>query len=88
MKKQRERVWRGLSLVLLRDGYMPITSLEKWAIENKFLWWVVRDVARDLCLEEFQNNGRGYFRLSGKVVPLLPRDIPNPSRYRQAGGAA
>jgi hypothetical protein len=81
-------VWRGLALGLLRDGYCSTDAVVEWAKKNKFPLYVVKAAFDALAVETFDNDGQRYCRLSGKVVPLLPRDVPNAVTYRQAGGAA
>lgn len=43
------------------------------------------NIKLDLPALEFENGGERYWRLSDKVVPILPR---NAVTYRQAGGSA
>jgi hypothetical protein len=81
-------VWRGLVLCLLRDGYISTDALLDWAKKNKFPPKVIRAAAEAMACESFQYNGATYWRLSGKVVPILPRDVPYAVTYRQAGGSA
>ena len=81
-------VWRELALALLRHGYCATEAILQWSKENKFPPLLVRDVATALAVETFEHSGEKYWRLSGKVVPLLPRDVPHAVTYRQAGGAA
>lgn len=87
------KAWRGLSIVLLREGYCSMKAVEKWAKENNFVLRMINDVIDALAVERFDHDGEIFFRLSGKVVPLLPRDVREVSTYRQAavaygGGAA
>ena len=81
-------VWRELALALLRHGYCATEAVLQWAKENKFPPLLVRDVAAALAVETFDHAGQRYWRLSGKVVPILPRDVPYAVTYRQAGGSA
>jgi hypothetical protein len=81
-------VWRELALALLRHGYCATEAVLQWAKENKFPPLLVRDVAAALAVETLDHAGQRYWRLSGKVVPILPRDVPYAVTYRQAGGSA
>jgi hypothetical protein len=80
-------VWRGLSLGLLRDGYCSIDAVVEWAKQNKFPLYVVKAAFDALAVERFDHNGEQYCRLSGKVVPIMPRHVRNAVTYRQEGGA-
>jgi hypothetical protein len=79
-------VWRGLALSLLRDGYCPTRAVEQWARENGVPLRVVSAAVSALAIECFEYAGETYWRLSGKVVPILPRDVRSAVTYRQAGG--
>ena len=68
-------IWRGFAICLLRDGYCSMKAVEKWAKDNKWLLRTVSDVIKALAIESFDYEGEVYFRLTGKVVPLLPRDV-------------
>ena len=81
-------IWRGLSMSLLRDGYCSLNSVERWAKEHKWHLRTVTNVIKALAVESFDYEGELYLRLSGKVVPLLPRDVRDVSAYRSAGTAA
>jgi len=81
-------VWRGLAMCLLREGYIGVDCLLDWRKKNKLPMQVVFDVVKAMDLEKFFHDDKPYLRLGGKVVPILPRDVPNPVTYRQAGGAA
>ena len=83
-------IWRGLAMCLLREGYCSMKSVECWAKENNWRLRTVSDVIEALAIESFDHDGETYFRFSGKVVPLLPRDVRNVSIYRGAhsGGNA
>jgi hypothetical protein len=78
-------IWRGLAMFLLREGYCSMKSVERWAKDNKFLLPVVRRVIDALAIESFDHEGEIYFRLSGRVVPLVPRDVRDVRAYRIAG---
>ena len=88
MSEQWFPVWHGLALGLLREGYLATEVVLRWAKENKFPPLLVREVAAALAVECFEHDGQKYWRLSCKVVPILPRDVPDVVTYRQAGGAA
>jgi hypothetical protein len=79
-------VWRGLALGLLRDGYCSTDAVIEWARKNKFPLYVVKAAFDALAVERFHHNGEQYCRLSGKVVPILPRDVPNAVTYRRGRG--
>ena len=64
-------IWHGLAICLLREGYCSM----KWAKDNKWLLRTVSEVIKALAIESFDYEGEVYFRLTGKVVPLLPRDV-------------
>ena len=77
-------IWRGLAVTLLREGYCSMKAVEKWAKDNKWRLRTVSDVIQALAIESFDHEGEVYFRLTGKVVPLLPRDVRDVSTYRGA----
>lgn len=81
-------VWRGLAAAFLRDGYCSPRGIEQWAKENKFHLRLVREVLEAMHVEGFEHEGAIYLRLSGKVVPFLPREVRDVRTYRQAGSAA
>ena len=83
-----QTLWRGLALDLLREGYVSLKAVECWARQCKFPLPVIRAAADALAVEGFEHDGEHYWRLSGKVVPILPRDVRNAVTYRQAGGSA
>ena len=82
------RAWRGLALGFLREGYYSADAVLHWAKENGFSLWMVKQALEALAVEQFDHNGERYWRLSGKVVPILPREVREAAAYRQAGGAA
>ena len=45
-------------------------------------------IANQLALEAFEEGGATHYRLTGKVVPILPRIVRNVQTYRMAGSAA
>jgi hypothetical protein len=85
-------IWRGLALDLLREGYCSRKAVETWARKNNWHLRTVTNVIEALAVEPFEHEGEVYFHLTGKVVPLLPRDVRDVSMYRNAaasvGGAA
>ena len=81
-------VWRGLAFGLLRDGYYSADAIVRWAKENEFPLWVVKQAFEALAVELFDHNGERYCRLSGRVVPILPHQFRNAAVYRQCGSAA
>ena len=81
-------MWQGLAVALLREGYFPLGQVEKWARANKWSLRVLSDVMEQLSVEVFQCEDQLYVRLSGKVVPFLPREVRDVRTYRQAGSAA
>ena len=80
-------VWTGLALSLLQ-GCCSTSAIEKWAKANKYPLPVVARVARALAVEDFDHKGKVYWRLSGLVVPFIPRAVRDVRTYRQAGGSA
>ena len=82
------KAWRGLSVTLLREGYCSMQDILRWAKDNKFPLRMINDVIDALALEGFDHNGSVYLRLSGGVIPLVPRDVRDVSTYRTAGTAA
>ena len=81
-------VWRGLAAAFLRDGYCSPRGIEQWAKENKFHLRLVREVLEVCTLRASSMRVLIYLRLSGKVVPFLPREVRDVRTYRQAGNAA
>jgi hypothetical protein len=79
-------VWSEIAYVLLRRGCVPVDGVEFWAHEDGVPLRLIRRAAAKLGVEEFENGGQRYWRLSGKVVPILPRAFRDCS-YRQAGAA-
>ena len=80
-------IWRALAVAFLRDGYCSLKGIERWAREHKRSLRIVGDVLDALLVESFEHDGEPYLQLSGKVVPLLPRDVRDVRTYRQAGSA-
>ena len=64
---------------LLRDELYPMKSVERAARERNWRLRVVSDVALSLGIETVDIDGDLYWRLSGKVIPLLPREAQNRS---------
>ena len=79
-------IWRTLAQTLLRDGLYPMKSIERAARERNWRLRVVSDVALSLGVETVDLDGELYWRLSRKVIPLLPREAQNPLMY--GGNAA
>ena len=77
-------IWRGLAMCLLREGYCSMKAVERWAKDNKWRLRTVSDVIQALAVESFDHEGEVYFRLSGGVIPLVPRDVRDVSTYRGA----
>jgi hypothetical protein len=71
-------IWRALARTLLRDGLYPMKSVERAARERNWRLRVVSDVAFSLAIETVDIDGELYWRLSGKVIPLLSREAQNP----------
>ena len=78
-------IWRGLAVDLLREGFCRRVAVERWARKNNWHLRTVGEVIKALAVESFEYEGEVYLRLSGKVVPLLPRDVHDVSMYRAAG---
>ena len=78
-------IWRGLAVDLLQEGFCSRLSVEKWARKNNFHLRTVRQVIESLAVEAFDHDGEVYLRLSGKVIPFVPRDVRDVSMYRSAG---
>jgi hypothetical protein len=79
-------------VTLLREGYCSSHALIAWGKANKFPQRMVNDVVQAMELEGFDHDGKVYFRLSGRVVPLVPGDVRDVGVYRSAareiGGTA
>ena len=82
------KAWRGLAVTLLRVGYCSMKAVEKWAKDNKFPLRMISDVIQALAIESFDHDGEVYFRLSGGVIPLVPRDVRDVSTYRGAAATS
>ena len=67
-------IWRALAQTLLRDGLYPMKSVERAARERNWRLRVVSDVALSLGIETIDVDGELYWRLSERVIPLLPRE--------------
>ena len=76
------KAWRGLAVILLREGYCPVQDLWRWAKENEFPQRMISDVIEALAVEGFDHDGKSYLRLSGGVIPRVPRDVRDVSTYR------
>jgi len=65
-------------------------SIERAARERNWRLRVVSDVAFSLGIETVDIDGELYWRLSGKGIPLLPREAQNPLMHGGAprGGTA
>ncbi len=87
-RKEWAPIWQELSVVLLREGYLPLRNVEQWAKANKWSLRVLSDVMEQLSIEVFQCEDDLYVRLSGTVVPFLPREVRDVRTYRQVGNAA
>jgi hypothetical protein len=87
MKWNWNRVWWELAYNLLLRGFIPVHGVKYWARKDKVPLRLLREVAAALGVEEFESDGTQFWRLSGKVVPILPRQVRG-SASRQAGGAA
>ena len=68
-------IWRALAQTLLRDGLYPMKSVERAARERNWRLRVVSDVALSLGIETIDVDGELYWRLSERVIPLLPREV-------------
>ena len=66
-----DEVWRELARALLLRGYLPVGGVEYWAHQDGIPMRLVRGVVAALGVEEFENGGEHYWRLSGKVVPIF-----------------
>ena len=82
------KVWRGLAFGLLREGYYSADAVVRWAKGNDFPLWMVKQALEALAVEQFDHKGERYWRLSGKVIPILPHELRDAAAYRQAGSAA
>jgi hypothetical protein len=69
------KVWRSLAFGLLRDGYYSLDALVCWAKQNGFPLPLAKQALDALDVEPFEHNGERYWRLSGKVAPLVPREV-------------
>ena len=43
---------------------------------------MISDVIEALAVEGFDHDGKSYLRLSGGVIPRVPRDVRDVSIYR------
>ena len=81
-------VWRGLAFGLLRDGFHSADAVVRWARENGFPLWVVKRALEALAVEQFDHDGERYWRLSGKVVPILPHKLREAGIYCHSVGVS
>jgi len=79
-----ELAWHALALGLLRDGYLRVSTVERWAKERNISLQVMTSAVKALAIESFEHDGELYMRLSGKVVPILPCEVLSVDTYRLA----
>jgi hypothetical protein len=84
--KQWDVVWRSLVITFLDNGFVWL--VEKAAKERKWHLRLVTDVAAALDVETLDRDGELYWKLSDKVVPILPRRNEEPQQTATIGGAA
>ena len=66
-------IWRVLAMTLIDCGYLSVAILEQEAIKRRWKARMIAEVADALNIEAFEHDGQTYWRLSDKVVPILPR---------------
>jgi hypothetical protein len=70
-RKYRE-FWKELVECLLDEGYIKQAVVERVAANRKWHHNTVMGVFQALGLVTFEHDGETYWRLSDKVVPILP----------------
>ena len=66
-------IWRSVALTLIDCGYLSVAILEKEALRRRWKSHMIAEVAHALNIEAFEQDGETYWRLSDKVVPIIPR---------------
>ena len=66
-------IWRSLALTLIDCGYLSLEVLQKEAVKRRWKGSMIAEVANALNVEAFEHEGETYWRLSEKVVPIVPR---------------
>ena len=66
-------IWRSLAMTLIDCGYLSVAILEQEALKRKWKGPMIAEVADALNIEAFEHDGQTYWRLSEKVVPIVPR---------------
>jgi hypothetical protein len=79
-------VWRTIAFTLAESGYFPLREMEEAAEQRQWPMKMVMRVADTLNVESFEWQGEQYWRLSDKVVPLVPPRLI--ARNVATGGAA
>lgn len=81
-----DAVWRSLVMTFLDDGFIWLKDVEKAAKKRNWHLRLVSDVAAALAVETLGRDGERYWKLSDKVVPILPRRNVEPQQTASGGG--
>ena len=79
-------IWRALAMTFIDNGYCPRRDVERAARARDWHLRLVGEVLNALSVEAFDYEGEVYFRLSNKVVPIVPNR--QSKRIAIGGGAA
>ena len=66
-------IWRSLAITMIDCGYLSVAILEKEALRRGWKGSMIAEVANSLNIVVFEHQGETYWRLSEKVVPIVPR---------------
>ena len=77
-------MWRSLVMTFIDLGYVRLSVLEKEALRRGWKGKMIAEVAQALNVEPFEHDGEMCWRLSDKVVPILP----NRNRSQQTAAQA
>jgi hypothetical protein len=75
--KNYRAFWRELVEALIDNGCVRETLIEEVAAQRRWHRNTVLGVFQALAIETFQYGGETYWRLSGKVVPILANKEPS-----------
>ena len=72
------KVWHELAMAIIDYGYIPYAVVEDVAKKEGWKASVLCGVFKALNIEVFDHDGEVYWRISDKVVPIVPRrDVAN-----------